>query len=153
MTTMLRNILIAFLLIDSGCAMHLEYLKVDSDVDSDVEPLHESLAADQAEDLPMPGAAFPGVCWACKWAMGKLKQTLRSDATVGVIKEQLRSVCNGIGFLKFICNGIINKYLDVLAEELSTTDSPRTICVHVGVCSYKTLLEFIQAFPEGQQKF
>uniref|UniRef100_A0AAR2LDB9 Saposin B-type domain-containing protein n=1 Tax=Pygocentrus nattereri TaxID=42514 RepID=A0AAR2LDB9_PYGNA len=146
---MLRNILITFLLIDSGCAMHLEYLKVESDE----EPLHESLAADQAEDLPMPGAAFPGVCWACKWAMGKLKQSLRSDATVGMIKEKLRDVCNGIGFLKYICKGIVNRYLDVLTEELSTTDSPRTICANIGVCSSKTLLEFIQDFPEVQQKF
>ncbi|KAL6477748.1 hypothetical protein MHYP_G00135830 [Metynnis hypsauchen] len=146
---MLRKILITFLLIDSGCAMHLEYLKVDSDE----EPLHESLAADQAEDLPMPGAALPGVCWACKWAMGKLKQSLSSDASVAMIKEQLRGVCNGIGFLKSMCKGIINRYLDVLAEELSTTDDPATICKNVGICRSKTLLEFIQAFPEVHQKF
>ncbi|KAL7873190.1 hypothetical protein AOLI_G00122610 [Acnodon oligacanthus] len=146
---MLRNILITFFLIDSGCAMHLEYLKVDSDE----EPLHESLATDQAEDLPMPGAAFPGKCWACKWAMKKLKQSLSSDASVGIIKEQLRGVCNNIGFLKSICKGIVNRNLDVLTEELSTTDDPITICANIGVCSSKTLLEFIQTFPEVQQNF
>uniref|UniRef100_A0AAR2LWM9 Saposin B-type domain-containing protein n=1 Tax=Pygocentrus nattereri TaxID=42514 RepID=A0AAR2LWM9_PYGNA len=127
---MLRNILITFLLIDSGCAMHLEYLKVESDE----EPLHESLAADQAEDMPMPGAVFPGKCWACKWAMGKLKQSLSSDASVGMIKEKLRGVCNSIGFLKSICRGIVNRYLDVLTEELSTTDDPATICANIGIC-------------------
>lgn len=37
---------------------------------------------DEAEDdLMMPSAQLPGVCWACKWAMNKIKKKLQNDAS------------------------------------------------------------------------
>ncbi|XP_072546492.1 antimicrobial peptide NK-lysin-like [Salminus brasiliensis] len=142
---MLKNVLFTFLLIGTACAMHLEYLKID-------EEHLESLDVTESEDLQMPGAELPGKCWACKWAMKKLKRSLGSDAGTEAVKASLYKVCDGIGFLKSMCKRMINQYFDVLVEELSTTDNPATICSNIGLCSSKTLLEFIQALPETKQQ-
>ncbi|XP_072546493.1 antimicrobial peptide NK-lysin-like [Salminus brasiliensis] len=144
---MLKNVLFTFLLIGTACAMHLEYLKIDPD-----EEHVKSLDVTESEDLQMPGAELPGLCWACKWAMDKLKRSLGSDAGTEAIKTGLHQVCDGIGFLRFLCKNMINQFFDVLVEELSTTDNAETICSNIGLCSWKTLLEFIQALPENKQK-
>ncbi|XP_062864014.1 antimicrobial peptide NK-lysin-like [Trichomycterus rosablanca] len=142
---MFRNLLIASFLMGTVCAIHLEYLSIDSAE----EVLDESLGTvDEAEDLPMPSAQLPGVCWACKWAMNKLKNRISKGASVDEIKSQLLEVCNQIGFLKGICRKIIHKYLDVLIEELSTSDDPKNICINVGICKSVVMMKFIQDFPQ-----
>lgn len=52
----------------------------------------------------------------------------------GVIKSKLAGVCNSIGFLRSLCKKMINKYMDTLVEELSTTDDAKTICINIGIC-------------------
>ncbi|KAI4889194.1 hypothetical protein NFI96_012967, partial [Prochilodus magdalenae] len=147
MTTMLGNILVVFLLVGAGCAMHLEYMKVDSDE----ELFDESLDIDLAKDLPMPRAKLPGQCWVCKWAVGKLKRGLGNNPTKETVQGALKTVCNGIGFLRFICKGVVNRFMDVLTEELSTTDSVARVCSNIGLCQ-STPPELIQVFLESQQK-
>uniref|UniRef100_A0A8B9RAX2 Prosaposin-like n=1 Tax=Astyanax mexicanus TaxID=7994 RepID=A0A8B9RAX2_ASTMX len=127
MTTMLKIILLTFLLIGTVCAMHLELLRVDDDE----EHLNESL------DLLEPEVEFPGMCWACKWAMGRLKRSLGTNTSKEAVKAMLGTVCDGIGFLKFLCNRMVKKYFDVLVEELSTVDNPSIICSHIGVWCVK----------------
>ncbi|XP_060735143.1 antimicrobial peptide NK-lysin-like isoform X2 [Tachysurus vachellii] len=135
---MLWNLLIASVFIGTACAVHLEYLKIDSAE----EPLDGSLD----EDLPMSEVQLPGACWVCKWAMQNVKKHVSSKSTVETIKGQLATVCDGIGFLRFICKALINKYMDTLAEELSTTDNPKTICVNIGICSSVSMQELTKAF-------
>ncbi|XP_036450136.1 antimicrobial peptide NK-lysin-like [Colossoma macropomum] len=146
---MLRQILLAFLLIGTACAMHLEYLKVDSDEEQLDD---ESLAVDQAEDLPMPRAMLPGKCWACKWAVKKVKKHLGDNAKAEEIKQKLLKVCDAIGLLKNLCKKMIEKSLGVLIEELSTSDDPATVCANIGACKSKPMLKLIQAFPEVLEK-
>ncbi|XP_066541767.1 saposin-C-like isoform X1 [Hoplias malabaricus] len=145
---MLQNLLISLLLISAACAMHLEYLKVNSDQ----ELPDEILALAQDEELSMPEAELPGKCWACKWAMRKLKRTLGNRASQDKIRAKLNSVCNSLGFLKSMCNRMLQPYTETLIEELSTSDDPATICRNVGFCTSRRLQEFIEAFPEIQQK-
>ncbi|XP_026789995.1 antimicrobial peptide NK-lysin-like isoform X2 [Pangasianodon hypophthalmus] len=123
---MFWNLLIASFFIGSACAMHLEYLKVDS--------AEEPLVGTLDEDLPMPEEQLPGVCWACEWAMKKVKRHLADNANADMIKAELTKVCDSIGFLRSLCKTMINRYLDILVEELSTTDNPRRICANIGVC-------------------
>ncbi|KAI4889193.1 hypothetical protein NFI96_012966, partial [Prochilodus magdalenae] len=111
------------------CAMHLEHTKVDSDE----ELSDESLDIELAKILPMPGAKFPGQCWVCKWAMGKLKRTLGNHPTKMTVDAALRHVCDGIGFLRFICKGVIGRFMGVLTAELSTSDSAERICRNIGI--------------------
>ncbi|XP_060789076.1 antimicrobial peptide NK-lysin-like [Neoarius graeffei] len=127
---MLWKLLVASFFLGSACAMHLEYLKVDS-----AGELAFTLdSTDQDEDLLMPEEQLPGVCWACKWVMRKLKKQLGNKADVATTKEKLTQVCDSIGFLRSLCKKMIRKYLDVLVEELSTSDGPETACVNIGVC-------------------
>ncbi|KAG9268631.1 antimicrobial peptide NK-lysin-like [Astyanax mexicanus] len=162
--TMPRSILFVFLLVGTACAMHLEYLKVD---ESEEKHLNGILAvaqaivqavaqaddqADiQAEEQQISGGKIPGVCWACKWAMGKLKKHLGTKENADAIKAKLLKVCSGIGLLKKRCENFINKNIDVLTEELSTSDDPKTICTNIGVCKEKPPPQLLQAFPEVQQ--
>lgn len=62
--------------------------------------------------------------------------TLILDVTFsqGAIKKMLREVCDGIGFLQFVCKNLVANYMGTLIEELSTTDDAPTICRHVGIC-------------------
>ncbi|GAA6109459.1 uncharacterized protein LOC125146025 isoform X2 [Tachysurus ichikawai] len=146
---MLWNLLIASFFIGTACAVHLEYLKIDSAE----EPLDGILdPVNQDEDLPMSEVQLPGVCWACKWAMQKVKKSVSSKSSVETIKGQLAIVCDSIGFLRFICKALINKYMDTLVEELSTTDDPKTICVNIGICSSVSMLELTKAFPRKYPK-
>ncbi|KAA0710865.1 hypothetical protein E1301_Tti003027 [Triplophysa tibetana] len=56
------------------------------------------------------------------------------DDNFGTIKKMLREVCDGIGFLQFVCKNLVANYMGTLLEELSTTDDAPTICRHVGIC-------------------
>uniref|UniRef100_A0A673LZ13 Saposin B-type domain-containing protein n=1 Tax=Sinocyclocheilus rhinocerous TaxID=307959 RepID=A0A673LZ13_9TELE len=76
----------------------------------------------------------PGMCWACKWSMKKLKKQISNGATPDDIKKKLEMVCDEIGFLKSLCRKFVNKYKDTLVEELSTTEDTETICINIGVC-------------------
>ncbi|KTG39409.1 hypothetical protein cypCar_00045827 [Cyprinus carpio] len=120
---MLRSIILITLLISSVCALHLEMHKAKS---TGIELKEDS--------VEMPSEQLPGLCWACKWAMGKLKSEITKGSTKDDIKNMLGTVCDGIGFLKYLCRMLVNKYMGTLIEELSTTDDARTICVHVGIC-------------------
>ncbi|NP_001298722.1 NK-lysin tandem duplicate 3 precursor [Danio rerio] len=119
---MLRGIVLLTLLISSACAAHLEMHK---------EPFPEFDFEGSGE---IPKEQLPGLCWACKWAMGKLRQHISNTANKEEIKNQLAQVCDGIGFLRPLCRWFVKKYMDILTEELSTTDGPRTICSHLHVC-------------------
>uniref|UniRef100_A0A3Q3LEW4 Saposin B-type domain-containing protein n=1 Tax=Labrus bergylta TaxID=56723 RepID=A0A3Q3LEW4_9LABR len=76
----------------------------------------------------------PGICWACKWTLNKVKKALGHNATAEV-KKNLLSCCEEIGFLKPLCRHFVKKHLGVLIEELSTTDGVNTICVNVRACN------------------
>ncbi|ROJ78830.1 Antimicrobial peptide NK-lysin [Anabarilius grahami] len=120
---MLRSIILVTLLISSVCAFHWEMHKEESN-ENEIE---ESSGDIQTEQLP-------GMCWACKWAMKKVKKQISNGATQDEIKKKLSMVCDQIGFLKSLCRKFVNKYIDTLVEELSTTDDARTICVNISVC-------------------
>ncbi|KAG7328345.1 hypothetical protein KOW79_008289 [Hemibagrus wyckioides] len=140
---MLWKLLIASLLISSVCAVHLEYLKIDYAE----ETLDESSDfVDQDEDLLKSEAHLPGACWACKWAMKKVKSQIGNSANVDTIKEKVMKVCDSIGFLRGVCRKFITKYLDTLTEELSTTDDPKTICQNIGICKSMVMMEMTKAF-------
>ncbi|XP_016401802.1 antimicrobial peptide NK-lysin-like [Sinocyclocheilus rhinocerous] len=120
---MLRRIVLITLLISSACALHWEMHKEES-IGNELE---ESSGEIQTEQLP-------GLCWACKWAMGKLKKRISNGTTADDIKKKLGMICDQIGFLKSMCRKFVNKYMGTLIEELSTTDDARTICANIGVC-------------------
>ncbi|XP_056112055.1 antimicrobial peptide NK-lysin-like [Rhinichthys klamathensis goyatoka] len=123
---MLRSIILITLLISSVCALHWEMHKEESNGNE----IEEGSGDIQTEQLP-------GMCWACKWAMKKLKRRLSNGATAEEIKKKLSMVCDEIGFLKSLCRKFVNKYMDTLVEELSTTDDARTICANIGICKKK----------------
>ncbi|XP_030644237.1 antimicrobial peptide NK-lysin-like [Chanos chanos] len=87
----------------------------------------------------MPEAQLPGLCWACKWILNKVKKQISNGTDQETIKNKLISVCDQIGFLKSKCKSFVKKYLNTLIEELSTTDDPRTICVNLKACKPKTM--------------
>ncbi|CAL1575201.1 unnamed protein product [Knipowitschia caucasica] len=84
-------------------------------------------------------AKIPGVCWACKWAMNKVKKMVGKNASKEDFKAKLLSVCDQIGLIKSLCRKFVNKHLGVLIEELSTNDDVRTICVNTKACRPKAL--------------
>uniref|UniRef100_A0A4W5M968 Saposin B-type domain-containing protein n=2 Tax=Hucho hucho TaxID=62062 RepID=A0A4W5M968_9TELE len=81
-----------------------------------------------------------GVCWVCKWALNKVKESTTSDSQEE-LKKNLLSVCDNVGFLKSMCKGLVKKHLPVLIEELSTSDDVRTICVNIKACKPKEVLD------------
>ncbi|XP_077079984.1 antimicrobial peptide NK-lysin-like isoform X2 [Siphateles boraxobius] len=121
---MFRRILLATLLISSVCALDWEMRRRNFTGDELEESLVEMAPTDQ----------LPGLCWACKWTMGKLKKLVSNKSTQSEIREMLTHVCDEIGFLKYLCRIFVGKYLNVLVEELSTSDNARTICINIGVC-------------------
>ncbi|KAM6968614.1 antimicrobial peptide NK-lysin-like [Tautogolabrus adspersus] len=82
---------------------------------------------------------LPGVCWACKWTLKKVKNALGPNATAESVKSKLLSCCDQIGLLKTVCRSFVKKHLGELIEELTTTDDVRTICVNTGACKPKEL--------------
>ncbi|KAI5102395.1 hypothetical protein C0J45_7747, partial [Silurus meridionalis] len=127
--------LMFYLLWFSACAMHLEYLKVDS------EELHDgtlvstsNVYVGQDEDLLMPEEQIPGVCSICKRIMKKVKHHLGNHENAEKIKEKLMNLCDKLGPVKNICRKMVTKNIDMLVEELSTDDDPKTICAKAGLC-------------------
>ncbi|KAJ0008989.1 hypothetical protein NQD34_016404 [Periophthalmus magnuspinnatus] len=112
------------------------------------------VAIDDHEDQPDVEVSaemkLPGVCWACKWALNKIKKKMGNNATAEVIKSKLLSICNQIGLIKSLCQKFVQKNLEVLIEELTTTDDVRSICVNVKACKPKDLLleEHYRKYPE-----
>ncbi|XP_053191394.1 NK-lysin tandem duplicate 4 [Scomber japonicus] len=97
-------------------------------------------------------AQLPGVCWACKWALNKVKKMAGNNATVEKYKSKLHSVCDQIGLLKRLCKKFVTKHLGELVEELTTTDDVTTICVNTKACKPKELLDLtIQQDDEDQK--
>uniref|UniRef100_A0A8C7Z649 Saposin B-type domain-containing protein n=1 Tax=Oryzias sinensis TaxID=183150 RepID=A0A8C7Z649_9TELE len=84
---------------------------------------------------------LPGMCWGCKWMLKKVKAALGNTTKVEKIKSQLSKVCDKIGLLRSQCKKFVAKNVDVLTEELTTTDDVRTICVNVRACRPKELLD------------
>nr|XP_055028869.1 uncharacterized protein LOC129417986 isoform X1 [Misgurnus anguillicaudatus] len=123
---MLRFIVLVTLLVSSVCAFQRE-IHNSSFTEKEIEEI-------SAEFLAKTSHGFPGMCWACKWAMGKIKKHISVTTNKEAIKAMLGNVCNEIGFLKFLCRGLVSRYMGTLIEELSTTDNPATICSHIGVC-------------------
>ncbi|KAM7403166.1 hypothetical protein PAMA_003881 [Pampus argenteus] len=85
-------------------------------------------------EISVEAGKLPGVCWACKWALEKVKKAVGSNATVEKIKSKLLNVCNQIGLLKRLCSKFVHRSLSLLIEELTTTDDVRTICVNAKAC-------------------
>ncbi|XP_074548610.1 antimicrobial peptide NK-lysin-like [Halichoeres trimaculatus] len=83
---------------------------------------------------------LPGVCWACKWALNKVKKAIGPNATAETVKSKLLTCCDEIGIIKPLCRKFVKKHLGELIEELTTTDNVRTICVNTGACKPKELL-------------
>ncbi|XP_026164404.1 antimicrobial peptide NK-lysin-like [Mastacembelus armatus] len=93
-------------------------------------------------EISMEAGKFPGLCWACKWALNKVKKLTR-NCTVEDIKSKLSSVCDQIGLLKSLCRKFVKTHLGELIEELTTTDDVKTICVNTGACKQKELLDLL----------
>ncbi|KAF3845372.1 hypothetical protein F7725_008535 [Dissostichus mawsoni] len=85
-------------------------------------------------EISVEAGKLPGVCWACKWALNKVKKAVGRNATVEKLKSKLTAVCNEIGLLKSLCRKFIKSRLSDLIEELTTTDDVRTICVNTKAC-------------------
>ncbi|XP_042244830.1 NK-lysin tandem duplicate 4 [Thunnus thynnus] len=94
-------------------------------------------------EVSVEAGKLPGVCWACKWALNKVKKSVSQNATVEKMKSKLLSVCDQIGLLKSLCRKFVKSNLAVLVEELTTTDDVRTICVNTRACKPKELLDLI----------
>uniref|UniRef100_A0A8C6S7K1 Saposin B-type domain-containing protein n=1 Tax=Neogobius melanostomus TaxID=47308 RepID=A0A8C6S7K1_9GOBI len=81
---------------------------------------------------------LPGLCWTCKWVMNKVKKReIKCACFLQTLTSKLLSVCDKIGFLKSRCQKFVKAKLQVLVEELSTTDDVHTICVNVKACKPK----------------
>ncbi|KAK2891856.1 NK-lysin tandem duplicate 4 [Channa argus] len=94
-------------------------------------------------ETSMEAGKIPGMCWACKWAMNKVKKIIGKNATAESIKAKLLVVCNEIGLLKSSCRKFVNGHLGELIEEVTTTDDVRTICVNVKACKPKELFDLL----------
>ncbi|XP_047467922.1 antimicrobial peptide NK-lysin-like [Mugil cephalus] len=95
---------------------------------------------DQVESS-MDVEGIPGKCWACKWALNKVKKVVGPNATAESLTAKLNAVCNEIGLLKAVCRKLVKSYLGTLVEELTTTDDVRTICVNIKACKPKEALD------------
>ncbi|XP_035530127.1 antimicrobial peptide NK-lysin-like [Morone saxatilis] len=123
-------LLVCILVTCSVWTVHGRNLKVKTDDQVDVQTSVEA-------------GRLPGVCWACKWALGKVKKVLGPNATAENTTPKLLAVCNEIGLLKALCRKFVKNHLGVLIEELTTTDDVRTICVNAGACKPKEMLDLL----------
>ncbi|KAK9533753.1 hypothetical protein VZT92_008852 [Zoarces viviparus] len=94
-------------------------------------------------EISVNAGKLPGVCWACKWALKKVKKVIGPNATAENLTLKLKSICKEIGLLKPLCNKFVKTHLAELIEELTTTDDVRTICVNTGACKPKELLDLV----------
>ncbi|XP_029317047.1 uncharacterized protein LOC115027710 [Cottoperca gobio] len=102
-------------------------------------------------EISVKAGKLPGVCWACKWALNKVKKVAGRNATVEKLTSKLKVVCDQIGLLKSLCRKFVTKHLAELIEELTTTDDVKTICVYTRACKSKELLE--QVYPSDKDDF
>ncbi|XP_042356022.1 antimicrobial peptide NK-lysin [Plectropomus leopardus] len=116
----------------------LEQMEVEISVIPDKE-----ISVKANEEISVQAGKLPGVCWACKWALNKVKKVVGANATVEKLTSKLNSVCNQIGLLKALCRKFVKTHLAELIEELTTTDDVRTICVNTGACKPKELLDLL----------
>ncbi|KAI9515848.1 hypothetical protein NQZ68_020376 [Dissostichus eleginoides] len=100
-------------------------------------------------EISVEAGKLPGVCWACKWALNKVKKAVGRNATVEKLKSKLTAVCNEIGLLKSLCRKFVKSRLSDLIEELTTTDDVRTICVNTKACKSKELLHQVYQSDDG----
>ncbi|XP_040917379.1 NK-lysin tandem duplicate 4 [Toxotes jaculatrix] len=94
-------------------------------------------------DVSVEAGKLPGLCWACKWALGKVKRIIGTNTTSENLKSKLNIICEEMGLLKKLCHKFVKSHLGVLIEELTTTDDVRTICVNTGACKPKELLDLL----------
>ncbi|XP_076013667.1 antimicrobial peptide NK-lysin-like [Genypterus blacodes] len=125
-------LLVCFLMTCSVWTVYGRCIEVD---DSDQE--------DMNDEISLEASKLPGLCWACKWALNKVKKELSDNSTVEQVSSKLKGVCNQIGLLKSKCRSFVQKRLEELVEELTTTDDVRTICVNMKACKPK---EFFDQF-------
>ncbi|XP_037602625.1 NK-lysin tandem duplicate 4 [Sebastes umbrosus] len=105
-------------------------------------------------DISVNAGKLPGVCWACKWALNKVKKAVGNNATVEKLKSKLMSVCDQIGLLKSLCRKFVKAHLSELIEELTTTDDVKTICVNTGACKPKDMSDLDLVFyPSEEEPF
>uniref|UniRef100_A0A4W6F1R9 Saposin B-type domain-containing protein n=1 Tax=Lates calcarifer TaxID=8187 RepID=A0A4W6F1R9_LATCA len=78
-------------------------------------------------EISVGARKIPGLCWACKWALNKVKKVLGPNATSEVKQSSA-------------CHKFVKTHLGELIEELTTSDDVRTICVNTGACKPKELL-------------
>lgn len=94
-------------------------------------------------EVTVEARKLPGVCWACKWALKKVKKLAGPNATAESLTAKLTSVCNSIGLLKSLCRKFVKAHLGELIEELTTTDDVRTICVNTNACKQREVLGLV----------
>ncbi|XP_035466474.1 uncharacterized protein LOC118286256 [Scophthalmus maximus] len=100
--------------------------------------------------ISVEAGKLPGKCWACKWALNKVKKVMGPNVTSEGVKSKLNIVCNEIGLLKSLCRKFVNSHIWELVEELSTTDDVRTICVNTGACEPKQLSHLL-FYPKQEE--
>ncbi|XP_061599684.1 antimicrobial peptide NK-lysin [Cololabis saira] len=103
--------------------------------------LEISIDDEQQVDMSAEARRPPGMCWGCKWALGKVRKMVGPNATAERVKAKLNTVCDEIGLLKSACRKFVKSHLGELIVELTTTDDVRTICVHTGACKPKELFD------------
>ncbi|XP_028995562.2 antimicrobial peptide NK-lysin [Betta splendens] len=102
--------------------------------------------ADQEQwdvEASVEASELPGVCWACKWVVNKVRKATGPNATAEVIEATLSTVCDKIGLLKSLCRKFVKSHLSVLIEEITTSDDAATACVNVGACKSKELMDLL----------
>ncbi|CAB1432485.1 unnamed protein product [Pleuronectes platessa] len=101
-------------------------------------------------EISVEAGKIPGACWACKWALGKVKRVIGPNATAEMVKSHLNSICNEIGLLKSTCRKFVKVHLGELIEELTTTDDVRTICVNTRACKPKEVSHLL-FYPKQEE--
>ncbi|XP_034431991.1 antimicrobial peptide NK-lysin [Hippoglossus hippoglossus] len=101
-------------------------------------------------EISVDAGKIPGKCWACKWALKKVKRVIGPNATAEAVKSQLNSICNEIGLLKSVCRKFVKVHLGELIEELTTTDDVETICVNAGACKPKEVSHLL-FYPKQEE--
>lgn len=134
-------LLVCILATCSVWTVHGRNIKVNTDDQEEVDV-----------EISVKARKLPGLCWACKWALNKVKKVIGPNVTAEKVKSKLLPVCNEIGLLKSLCQKFVKKHLAELIEELTTSDDVRTICVNTGACKPKELLDllFYQSGDESE---
>ncbi|XP_051246575.1 NK-lysin tandem duplicate 4 isoform X1 [Dicentrarchus labrax] len=123
-------LLVCILVTCSVWTVHGRNIKVKTDDQVDVQ-------------ISVEAGKLPGLCWACKWALKKVKKVMGPNATAENMTPKLLAVCDQIGLLKSLCRKFVKKHLGELIEELTTTDDVKTICVNTGACKPKEMLDLL----------